>query len=439
MPKVLEDGRGGDNTTVEMAAMKVAMDYEQAQGRTPEDVSKTGVGCDVRSVAPDGSVRYIEVKGHAATGDITLYYTEWQLAHRMRDEFFIYEVDYALTTPELRIVQDPIGKGVPAKESVIEYRINAADLRAAAEPAAAAGRRDMSERRKRLIEVAFPLEKVSEHSRREKNVKPRAYLHAPHLVGAPPSGRLPRLHLRLTGGRPRHRCRARSTPPRGGGPRELGCRPPPREEWCDTEAEEDGSGLTGTQLLERAPASASSTATGASRPRLLDPFAGGGAIPLEGLRLGCEVEASDLNPVAVLILKGTVGVSAEGTDEPDSRPVPDYIREADAQGSQLNPSPGGELAEAYRRNPLATDVRYWGHWVLERARAGAGRSSTHPTPTAAFSVAYLWSRTIPCPSCRAEMPLSPPVLARPERQEESRPRTRASTATLTNSVDFKRR
>ena len=137
VPKVLEDGRGGDNTTVEMAAMKVAVDYEQAQGRTPEDVSKRGVGCDLKSVAPDGSVRYIEVKGHAATGDITLYYTEWQLAHRMREEFFIYEVDHALATPELRIVQDPIGKGVPAKESVIEYRITAADLRAAADPAAA--------------------------------------------------------------------------------------------------------------------------------------------------------------------------------------------------------------------------------------------------------------------------------------------------------------
>ena len=134
VPHVIEEGRGGDNTTVEMAAMQVAMAYERAHDREPEDVSKTGMGCDVRSVAPDGSVRYIEVKGHAATGDITLYYTEWQLAHRMREEFFIYEVDYALTRPELRIVQDPVGRGVNATENVIEYRIRAADLRAAAEP-----------------------------------------------------------------------------------------------------------------------------------------------------------------------------------------------------------------------------------------------------------------------------------------------------------------
>ena len=126
---------GGDNTTVELAAMDVAMDYERSQGREPEDVSKTGVGCDIKSAAPDGSVRYIEVKGHAASGDITLYYTEWQLAHRMREEFFIYEVDHALTKPTMRIVQDPVGKGVPADERVVEYRISAASLRAVAEPA----------------------------------------------------------------------------------------------------------------------------------------------------------------------------------------------------------------------------------------------------------------------------------------------------------------
>ncbi len=135
VPKVMEQGGGGDNTTVEMAAMNFVMDYERAQGREPVDVSKTGVGCDVRSTAPDRSVRYIEVKGHAAAGDITLYYTEWQLAHRMREEFFIYEVDHALTNPTMRIVHDPVGKGVQAVEKVTEYRISAVSLRAVAQPA----------------------------------------------------------------------------------------------------------------------------------------------------------------------------------------------------------------------------------------------------------------------------------------------------------------
>ena len=137
VPRVREEGRGGDNTTVEMAAMRVAMEYETAQGRTPRDVSKTGVGCDIRSEGPDGEVRYIEVKGHTATGSITLYYTEWQLAHRMRGEFFIYEVNHALTEPELWITQDPVGKGIQATERVVEYHIDSEQMQSFAELATA--------------------------------------------------------------------------------------------------------------------------------------------------------------------------------------------------------------------------------------------------------------------------------------------------------------
>ena len=74
-------------------------------------------------------MRYIEVKGHASTGDVTLYYTEWQMAHRMGEEFFIYEVDHALTGPQLRIVRDPVGKGVEPTERVVEYHITAMELR----------------------------------------------------------------------------------------------------------------------------------------------------------------------------------------------------------------------------------------------------------------------------------------------------------------------
>ena len=129
VPRVVEDGRGGDNTTVEMAAMQVAMDHERSHGRTPVDVSKTGVGYDVKSEGLNGEVRYIEVKGHASTGDVTLYYTEWQMAHRMREEFFIYEVNHSLTSPELWITQDPVGKGIEPAERVVEYHIPAAQLK----------------------------------------------------------------------------------------------------------------------------------------------------------------------------------------------------------------------------------------------------------------------------------------------------------------------
>jgi predicted nucleotidyltransferase len=121
---------GGDMSAVEQAAMNVVMDYERRHWRKPFDVSKTGVGYDVRSEGPGGRVRYIEVKGHTTTGDVTLYYTEWQTANRMRDEFFIYVVDHALSAPNLLIVQDPVGKGVEPTESVVEYSIRGEQLRA---------------------------------------------------------------------------------------------------------------------------------------------------------------------------------------------------------------------------------------------------------------------------------------------------------------------
>ena len=129
VPKVVEEGRGGDNTTVEMAAMQVAMDHERSHDRTPVDVSKTGVGYDVRSEGPNGDVRYIEVKGHASTGDVVLYYTEWQMANRMREEFYIYEVNHALTEPGLWITQDPVGRGIEPTERVVEYHVPVAQLR----------------------------------------------------------------------------------------------------------------------------------------------------------------------------------------------------------------------------------------------------------------------------------------------------------------------
>ena len=100
----------------------------------PQDVSKRGVGYDVKSEGPNGEVRYIEVKGHTSTGDVVLYYTEWQMAHRMRNEFFIYEVNHALTVPHLRITQDPVGKGIEPTERVVEYHIATDQL----EPVAAA-------------------------------------------------------------------------------------------------------------------------------------------------------------------------------------------------------------------------------------------------------------------------------------------------------------
>ena len=256
----------------------------------------------------------------------------------------------------------------------------------------------MSEKHKRLIEVAFPLEQVSEHSRHEKNVR---------------QGHISTLHI-WWARRPLAACRAFIYASLVDDPDTDSEREALLREVADLASwnavrhpekvvrskSEGGSGLTGTQLLERARQRILDS-NGGKPPRLLDPFAGGGAIPLEGLRLGCEVEASDLNPVAVLILKGTLEYPQK-YGQPASQPVPDYVREADAEGTQS--FAGGELAEEYRRNPLAADVRYWGNWVLERAREELSEFYP-PDADGSVPVAYLWSRTIPCPSCHAKMPL----------------------------------
>ena len=111
-------------------------------------------------------------------------------------------------------------------------------------------------------------------------------------------------------------------------------------------------------------------AHGEEPPLIVDPFAGGGSIPLEALRLGCEAFASDLNPVACLILK----VMLE-----------DVPRHGPGLADELRKAGGGIKAAAERA--LAD--------LYPRDRDGA-------TP-----IAWLWARTVRCeaPTCGAEIPL----------------------------------
>jgi len=112
-------------------------------------------------------------------------------------------------------------------------------------------------------------------------------------------------------------------------------------------------------------------ARGDDVPLVVDPFAGGGSIPLEALRLGCDAFASDLNPVACLILKVML--------EDVSRHGPGLAEELRRVGGKIKQKAEKELAEFYPKDP-----------------DGA-------TPTA-----YLWSRTVKCesPNCGAEIPLA---------------------------------
>lgn len=105
-------------------------------------------------------------------------------------------------------------------------------------------------------------------------------------------------------------------------------------------------------------------------PLVVDPFAGGGSIPLEALRLGCETFASDLNPVACLILKVML--------EDIPRHGPELAEELRRVGGEIKKKAEKELAEFYPKDP-----------------------------DGATPIAYLWARTVKCesPNCGAEIPL----------------------------------
>ncbi len=131
-------------------------------------------------------------------------------------------------------------------------------------------------------------------------------------------------------------------------------------------------------------------AYGGRAPRVLDPFAGGGAIPLEAMRLGCEVTAVDINPVAWFILKCTLEYPQKLAGK--THPLPAFVLEDEefmAAFYKAHPRLVGETkrtkkqAQEFRNDmfmsntsdsgrapeaDLAWHVRAWGKWVLDRAR-----------------------------------------------------------------------
>ena len=152
-------------------------------------------------------------------------------------------------------------------------------------------------------------------------------------------------------------------------------------------------------------------ASGGKPPRVLDPFAGGGAIPLGALRLGCETYASDYNPVAVLILKATLEYPQKygtriNTDATDERGFSKRIRENPSDPRESVSYLPGLEKETRTVNPLLEAVKKWGGWVLEEARKELARFYP-PDPDGSIPVGYIWARTIPCqnPACGAEIPL----------------------------------
>ena len=135
-------------------------------------------------------------------------------------------------------------------------------------------------------------------------------------------------------------------------------------------------------------------------PKVLDPFGGGGAIPLEALRLGCETYSNDYNPVAVLIQKCTL-------EYPQKYGKPFKIKNnPSALFPELKKQEALDFDSKNVPNRLLYDVEKWSNWVLKEVKKEIGRF--YPSePDGSIPVGYIWARTIPCqnPSCGAEIPL----------------------------------
>jgi adenine-specific DNA methylase len=154
---------------------------------------------------------------------------------------------------------------------------------------------------------------------------------------------------------------------------------------------------------------------GGRAPRVLDPFAGGGAIPLEAMRLGCEATAIDINPVAWFVLKCTLEYPQKLAGQ--VRPLPKFaVESAEFMEAFLKGSGKLTKAQVAKELPkcqrglfpppdvdLAWHVRAWGWWVLQQARKDLERF--YPTIDGKPTVAYLWARTVSCKNCRATIPL----------------------------------
>ena len=121
---------------VEAIAMQTAMDYEKANGRTPEDVSKDNVGYDVKSIDAEGQKRYIEVKGRAGTDGVMLSENEMNRLAQLGTKAWLYIVINCKTNPQLNIINDPANrmtfeqktKGVQFYLPLEEWQHNTSEL-----------------------------------------------------------------------------------------------------------------------------------------------------------------------------------------------------------------------------------------------------------------------------------------------------------------------
>ena len=258
---------------------------------------------------------------------------------------------------------------------------------------------------KRLIEVAFPLKQVSLDSVHEKNVR---------------HGHISTLHI-WPARRPLAAARAALIATLLPDPGDAEARKDILERMAGRVAEKVERKRVNGRMVEKVKEETTGgilhwgrennpdlewfrkeirKAYGGRAPKVLDPFAGGGAIPLEAMRLGCEVTAMDINPVAWFILKCTLEYPQKLAGQ--TRPLPDFaladrdfmeafLKSKGFKGARLKTflerlghgkGEGHQLGEFSEYDSLieadlAWHVRAWGRWVLARARREL--ASCYPT------------------------------------------------------------
>ena len=239
---------------------------------------------------------------------------------------------------------------------------------------------------KKLIEVALPLEKINEQAAREKSIR---------------HGHPSTLHL-WWARRPLAAARAVIWA-------SLVDDPSSHPELFPTEEEQEKERKRLFNILERLVVWENSNdenilaeakaeimrSTGGNPPALLDPFAGGGAIPLEAQRLGLEAHAHDLNPVAVMINKAMIEIPPRFANKPPVNPD-----DRDKFGMNTYKGAAG----------LAADVRYYGELMKKKAFEKIGHlypevRDENGVPHTV--IAWIWARTVKCPNpaCGCQMPL----------------------------------
>ena len=278
--------------------------------------------------------------------------------------------------------------------------------------------------RPRLIEILMPLEQASILSPREKNVRSGGYISTFHVWPArrplaacraallatllpDPGDPVKRAELlRAIGGEVRVE---RKESKDEDGNLVVEERPTVKDGVLIWNAEDSEYMESLRQAIRRA--------NGDKVPRVFDPFSGGGAIPLEAMWLGCHASASDINPVAWLLLKGTLEYPQKYAGR--KWRLPEFVNEwpefiADLQHGGTKRRRGRaryhfseprqmHLHEAKSRTTtnssslglqadLPWHIRAWGRWVLERTQQELAKY--YPVVNGEPTVAYLWARTV---------------------------------------------